>query len=290
MPVEALESSLLLFVGAVFVVSLAIGSFLNVVIHRLPLMMEREWHVHCRELAGEEEPEKDEPPFNLAVPRSRCPNCQHPIGALENIPVISYLLQRGLCRHCKAPISARYPIVELLTAVLSAVVAWHFGFGLSALFALLLTWTLIALTFIDLDHQLLPDAITQPVLWFGLAISLWAVFVPVQTALVGALAGYLSLWSVYHLFRLLTGKEGMGYGDFKLLALLGAWLGWQQLPLVILLSSLVGAVVGISLIVFRKHERSVPIPFGPYLAAAGWIALIWGQELTAAYLRWTAPT
>ncbi|WP_303907587.1 prepilin peptidase [Thiohalomonas denitrificans] len=274
-----------LFVGAIFVLGLAVGSFLNVVIYRLPVMMESAWRLHCQELVGETAAPAESEPFNLARPASRCPHCGHRIGPLENIPLFSYLFQKGRCRHCKAPISARYPAVELTTAILSAVTAWHFGFGWEAAFALLLTWGLVALTFIDLDHQLLPDDITLPLLWLGLGLSLAGVFVPPATAIIGAAAGYLSLWTVYQLFRLATGKEGMGYGDFKLLGLLGAWLGWQSLPVIIILSSVVGAAVGIGLILFRGHERGTPIPFGPYLAAAGWLALLWGEDLTRAYLR-----
>ncbi len=274
-----------LFAGVVFVLGLAIGSFLNVVIYRLPVMMERAWRLHCQELAGDVAVSADSEPFDLARPGSSCPHCKHPIGPLENIPLLSYVLQKGRCKHCKAPISPRYPAVELTTAVLSAITAWHFGFGWQAAFALLLTWGLIALTFIDIDHQLLPDDITLPLLWLGLLLSLAALFVPPATSIVGAAAGYLSLWAVYQLFRLATGKEGMGYGDFKLLGLLGAWMGWQSLPVIIILSSVVGAAVGIGLILFRGHERGTPIPFGPYLAAAGWLALLWGEDLTRAYLR-----
>lgn len=279
----------LLFAGIVFVFGLAVGSFLNVVIYRLPVMMERAWRLHCHELTGQPDSQADPKPFNLARPGSHCPHCGHAIGALENIPLFSYVLQKGRCRHCQAPIAFRYPAVELLTALLSAVTAWHFGFGWQGLFALLLTWGLVALTFIDLDHQLLPDDITLPFLWLGLLLSLGGIFVPVETAVIGAIAGYLSLWTVFQVFRLVTGKEGMGYGDFKLLAMLGAWLGWQALPVIIILSSVVGAVVGIGLILFRGHERNVPIPFGPYLTAAGWLALLWGDDLTGAYLQLIIP-
>lgn len=266
---------------------LVVGSFLNVVIYRLPVMLNRSWQSQCAELTGGEAA-ADQDTFNLAVPGSTCPHCGHRIRAWENIPVISYLLQRGRCTACGEHISLRYPIIEAVTALLTAAVALHFGFGWQALAAMVLTWGLIALTMIDFDHQLLPDDITLPLLWLGLLLSLFGVFVDAPTALIGAMAGYLSLWSVYHVFRLLTGKEGMGYGDFKLLAVLGAWLGWQMLPLIILLSSLVGAVVGITLILVRGHDRNIPIPFGPYLAAAGWLTLLWGQELTALYLGWMA--
>lgn len=272
----------LVFVPLASLLGLFIGSFLNVVIHRLPRMMELEWHAQAAELRGEPQPEQDR--FNLATPRSRCPHCGHLITALENIPVVSYLVLRGKCRHCSAPISRRYPAVELVTAALTGFAAWHFGYGIAALGAMLLLWTLVALTFIDLDTQLLPDSLTLPLVWLGLGFNLWDTYTPLSSAVIGAMAGYLSLWSVYWLFKLTTGKEGMGYGDFKLLAAIGAWLGWQMLPLVILLSSLVGAVVGVALIVQARHGRNVPIPFGPYLAAAGIIALFWGQDITALYL------
>ena len=272
----------LVFVALATLVGLFVGSFLNVVIHRLPRMMEREWHAQAAELRGE--PVPDAEPYNLATPRSRCPHCGHLITALENIPVVSYLVLRGRCRHCSAPISRRYPVVEMLSALLSGYAAWHFGFGLAAAGALLFVWTMIALTFIDLDTQLLPDSLTLPLLWVGLLFNLGGTYAPLADAVVGAVAGYLSLWSVYWLFKLATGKEGMGYGDFKLLAAIGAWLGWQMLPLTILFSSLVGAVIGIGLIAAARHGRNVPIPFGPYLAAAGVLALFWGEALTKLYL------
>ena len=262
---------------------LLVGSFLNVVIHRLPKMMEREWQVQCAELRGETLPAAA--PFNLVAPRSRCPHCGHGISALENIPVLSWLLLRGRCRGCGTPISARYPVVEALTGLLSGYAAWHFGAGWQAAGALLLLWALIALTFIDLDTQYLPDSITLPLVWLGLLFNLWQTFVPLETAVIGAMAGYLALWLVFWGFKLATGKEGMGYGDFKLLAALGAWLGWKMLPLTILFSSLVGAVVGIALILFRRHGRDTPIPFGPYLAGAGVLALFWGEAATREYLR-----
>jgi len=263
-------------------VGLFVGSFLNVVIHRLPRMMERDWHAQAAELRGEQAPANER--FNLATPRSRCPHCGHQITMLENIPIVSYVVLRGRCAHCGAGISRRYPIVEALSALLSAYAAWHFGFGASALGALLFVWAMVALTFIDLDTQLLPDDITLPLLWLGLAFNLGTTFAELPDAVIGATAGYLALWSVFWLFKLATGKEGMGYGDFKLLAAIGAWLGWQMLPLTILLSSLVGAVVGILLIVVARHGRNVPIPFGPYLAAAGLIALFWGERITERYL------
>lgn len=265
------------------IIGLFVGSFLNVVIHRLPQMMENEWQMQAAELRGETV--TPQPVFNLATPRSRCPHCGHLISAMENIPVISYLVLRGRCRHCSASISLRYPAIELITAALSACAIWHFGATLAGLGALLFIWTALALTFIDFDTQLLPDALTLPLLWAGLALNLFDTYAPLASAVTGAMAGYLALWSVYWLFRLLTGKEGMGYGDFKLLAAIGAWVGWEVLPLTILLSSLVGAIVGVGLIVFARHERNTPIPFGPYLAAAGVIALFWGKPVTELYLH-----
>jgi leader peptidase (prepilin peptidase) / N-methyltransferase len=286
--IELLSTHPTLFLCVVAVLGLIVGSFLNVVIHRLPLMMEREWHSQCAELTNNSAPtDNPEQVLTLSKPRSRCPHCDHAISAFENIPVISYLWLRGRCSGCQAKISARYPIIELLTALTSVAVAWHFGFSWATLAALFFTWALITLTMIDFDYQLLPDSITLPFLWLGLTLSLWPVFVDSPTAIVGALAGYLSLWSIYWLFKLLTGKEGMGYGDFKLLALLGAWMGWQALPVIILLSSVVGAVVGITLIVVRGRDRNIPIPFGPYLATAGWITLMWGEDISAAYLRFS---
>lgn len=277
------QNSLGSFVAFTALLGLIIGSFLNVVIFRLPVMLKNEWAAQCNELQGSESPE-DSAPYNLRVPRSHCLSCGHKISAVENIPVISYLFLRGRCKHCKTPISPRYPSIELLTAVLSGVVAWKFGFAWQTFYALLLTWSLISLSFIDIDHQLLPDDITLPVLWIGLGLSIFGIFTDMQSALIGAMAGYLSLWSVYKLFKLLTGKEGMGYGDFKLLALFGAWLGWQALPMIILLSSLVGTVIGLSMILLLGRDRQLPIPFGPYLAIAGWIALLWGSEINNAYL------
>ena len=262
---------------------LVVGSFLNVVIHRLPRMMERDWQCQCAELRGEEMPEGEA--FSLARPRSRCPSCGHPISALENIPIVSWLFLRGKCSACQAPISVRYPVVEAVTGLLTAFAAVHFGFGWSAVGAIILVWSLIALTFIDFDTKYLPDSITLPLLWCGLLFNLAGTYADLHSAVVGAMAGYLALWSVYWVFKLVTGKEGMGYGDFKLLAALGAWQGWQMLPLIILLSSLVGAVVGILLIILARRGRDVPIPFGPYLATAGLLALFWGREITQYYLR-----
>jgi leader peptidase (prepilin peptidase)/N-methyltransferase len=282
---DAFSQSPGLFVGTCTVLGLIIGSFLNVVIHRLPKMMEREWRVQCAELAGDHNREVTVTErYNLILPASACPHCGHKIGALENIPLLSYLWLRGRCSECKAPIGRRYPIVEAVTGLISGYAAWHFGFGWTALAALVFCWTLIALTFIDFDTQLLPDDLTLPLLWLGLLLNMNGLFTDLQSAVIGAIAGYLVLWSVYWLFKLVTGKEGMGYGDFKLLAALGAWLGWKLLPAIILLSSVVGAVVGIALILFARHGRSVPIPFGPYLAGGGLVALFWGQPLTQAYL------
>lgn len=261
---------------------LLIGSFLNVVIHRLPKMMQRESDNYVAQESGQPLPHTDK--YNIMVPRSACPQCGHQITALENIPVLSYLFLRGKCIECKAVISARYPIVELMTGALSAFLVWRFGSGLAGLSTLVFAYLLIAMTFIDLDTQLLPDDLTLPLLWCGLLVNLNGAFVPLGDAVIGAVAGYLSLWSVYWLFKLTTGKEGMGYGDFKLLAAMGAWLGWKMLPVIILLSSLVGALVGISLILFARHGRDTPIPFGPYLAAAGVIALLYGRSIVEAYL------
>ncbi len=267
---------------------LMVGSFLNVVIHRLPLIMERDWRDQCAEFLEQPEQAPTDEPLSLSRPRSRCPHCRHAIGALENIPVISYLWLRGKCSGCGTRISPRYPIIEIVTALLSVTVAWHFGFSWLLAGGLLLTWSLIALTMIDFDHQLLPDNITLPLLWLGLVFNLGGAYTDIDSAVIGAMAGYLSLWSIYWLFKLLTGKEGMGFGDFKLLALLGAWLGWQALPVIILLSSAVGAVIGIGLIVLRGRDRNIPIPFGPYLAIAGWIAFLWGERITQTYLQFAS--
>jgi leader peptidase (prepilin peptidase)/N-methyltransferase len=274
-----LEQSPLAFTIVCILLGLVVGSFLNVVIHRLPIMLEREWRA---EYAAVEAPKER---FDLMMPRSRCPHCGHGITALENVPIISYLLLRGRCSACHAPISPRYAIVEAFTGILSGVVAWHFGFSADAFGALFLTWGLIALAGIDIETQLLPDRITLPLLWLGLLCNARGMFTDLHSAVFGAVAGYLSLWLIYHLFRLATGKEGMGYGDFKLYALIGAWLGWQQLLVVILLASGVGAVTGLSLLGLRRIAHvDVPVPFGPFLAAAGWIALLWGHPLIGAYL------
>jgi leader peptidase (prepilin peptidase)/N-methyltransferase len=280
-----------LFAGSVFVLGLVVGSFLNVVIYRVPIMLEREWRTQASEMLENPVP-APEPPFNLSSPRSACPSCKAPISAWQNIPVISWLALRGRCAACAARISIRYPLVEVSTAVLSVWVAWHFGFGAPALCALIVTWTLIALTGIDIDHQLLPDSLTLTLMWAGLLAAIVvgpmvgvALPVSARDAIIGASAGYLSLWLVYHLFKLVTGKEGMGYGDFKLYAALGAWLGWKVLPLIILLSAATGAVLGMLMIVLRGRDRAAPMPFGPYLAAAGWLAMMYGDDLVGGYLR-----
>ena len=291
--------NLALFAGTVFVFGLVIGSFLNVVIYRLPIMLERDWRAQAADLltpvAESSAPPAPQPAverLTLSTPGSACPACKAPIKAWQNIPVVSWLLLRGRCAACKAPISVRYPLVELATGLLSAWVAWHFGFGAAAACGLLITWSLIALTGIDIDHQLLPDGITLPLMWAGLLAAVIVgpvagspIPVSARDALIGAASGYVSLWLVFHAFRLVTGKEGMGYGDFKLFAALGAWLGWKLLPLVILLSAFTGAVIGILMIVLRGRDRSVPMPFGPYLAAAGWIAMMYGDVLVDGYLR-----
>ena len=269
------------------VVSLCVGSFLNVVILRLPRMMEEAWQRECAALSGETEADEDSrTSLGLSTPRSHCPSCGTTIGALDNIPVLSYLMLRGRCRHCGVGISARYPLIEAAAAVIAVVTLITLGPSPQSLVALLLAWALITLAVIDLDTQLLPDSITLPLLWLGLIFNATGGFVSLEAAFWGAVAGYLSLWSVYHLFRLLTGKEGMGYGDFKLLAALGAWLGWTLLPALILVSSLVGAIVGIALIAIRGHDRNIPIPFGPYLAAAGLICLWWGPQIKTLWLTW----
>jgi len=283
---ELLASSPALFVILAVLLGLMVGSFLNVVIHRLPLMMEREWREQCTELLGQPIADKDQPALSLWRPRSRCPQCGHLISAAENIPLLSYALQRGRCAHCQTAISVQYPLVEAASGLLAGIVAWKLGFGWPAAAALIFTWTLLAASIIDFRHQLLPDDLTLPLLWLGLGIALFGVFADLPSAVIGAMAGYLALWTVYQLFRLLTGKEGMGFGDFKLLAALGAWTGWQYLVTIIILSSLVGALFGLALILFRQRDRQIPMPFGPFLAAAGWIALLWGGQINTAYLRW----
>ena len=294
------SSSPALFAGSVFLLGLIIGSFLNVVIYRLPIILEREWRSQATEVLSTSSASEGPPPappldrFTLSTPRSACPKCKAPITALQNIPVVSWLALRGRCASCKARISARYPLVELATGVLSAWVAWHFGFGAPAACALLVTWALIALTGIDIDHQLLPDNISLPLMWAGLLASVAvgsvtgaALPVSPKDAIIGAAAGYISLWLVFHAFKLVTGKEGMGYGDFKLFAALGAWLGWKVLPLVIVLSAATGAVLGIFMIAVKGRDRRVPMPFGPYLAGAGWLAMMYGDWLLNTYLRFS---
>ena len=283
--IQLMAESPAYFISTVFVVSLLVGSFLNVVIYRLPIMMERSWRRDCEQFLHPDSvnSQAETTPFNLVKPDSTCPKCQHLIRAWENIPVFSWLVLRGKCSKCSNPISIRYPLVELTTAVLSSLAAWHFGFGMAAMVAVVATWLLIAMTFIDLDKMLLPDQLTLSLLWIGLVVSVSDTFVSAQDAIIGAALGYVCLWSLYWAFKLLTGKEGMGYGDFKLLAALGALVGWQQLPVVILLSSFVGAIVGVSLIVIQGRDKSQPIPFGPYLAAAGWLTLLYGDWLVDQY-------
>jgi leader peptidase (prepilin peptidase)/N-methyltransferase len=281
-----LEHNPALLIATSGILGLMVGSFLNVVIYRLPVMMERDWRAQAREYLDQPRTDTDTP-LTLAKPASRCPHCGHKIRFYENIPVLSYLVLGGKCSSCGTGISLRYPLIELLTGILSAVVAWHFGFGWQTATALLLTWALIALSVIDFDHQLLPDSITLPVLWLGLLLSLFPVFVDMRSSLIGAIAGYMSLWTIYQAFKLLTGKEGMGFGDFKLLALLGAWMGWQALPMIVLLSSAVGAILGGALIAIRGRDSQTPMPFGPFLAIAGWIALLWGDRISSAYLGWS---
>ncbi len=265
--------------------SLLVGSFLNVLIYRLPIMLERSWRQEYQDYFAEgNNPPAQTETYNLFLPRSACPHCGHQITALENIPLLSWLFLKGRCSSCQHPISARYPLVELLCALASVTVAFYYPPGWALAGALLLTWILLALTFIDFDKLLLPDQLTLPLLWVGLLLNLSQQFVPLADAVIGAIAGYMVLWSIYWAFKLLTGKEGMGYGDFKLLAALGAWLGWQSLPLILILSSCVGAILGITLVVMRRHQQSKPMPFGPYLAIAGWIALLWGEQLTSWYL------
>jgi leader peptidase (prepilin peptidase)/N-methyltransferase len=269
------------FTALALAVGLAVGSFLNVVIHRLPKMMEREWQAQCAELRGEPAPPRER--YDLATPRSSCPACGHRIGLLENVPILSYLWLRGRCSACGGRISARYPVVEAATGLLTAYCAWRFGLGWQGLSAMLFVWGMVALTFIDFDTQLLPDSITLPLLWAGLLINLRGTFTDLASAVIGATAGYLLLWSVYWAFKLLTGREGMGFGDFKLLAAIGAWLGWKMLPFVILASSVVGVVVGVALMILARRGRDVPIPFGPYLAGAALIALFWGAPIVEGY-------
>ena len=289
---ELVRESAPIFIAIVFAFALLIGSFLNVVIYRLPIMMEHEWRRQADELINTpSEQELPEGRFDLVVPRSRCPSCGTLITALQNVPVISYLFLKGRCAKCKTSISVRYPLVELLTALLAATAAWYFGPGWEALMAIALTLALVPIAMIDADTQLIPDSIVLPLMWLGLAMSLFhpfpgsnTLFISPTDAIIGAMAGYLALWSIFWLFKLITGKDGMGYGDFKLLAALGAWLGWQQLPIIIMMSAVVGAVINITMIVARGRDRSIPIPFGPYLAAAGWITMLWGETIKNTYI------
>lgn len=283
-PLDLLASSPLAFAVCALILGLLVGSFLNVVIHRLPKMLEREWQTQARDILKLPEEPKG-PTYNLAVPHSACPHCGHKIRGWENLPVISYLALRGRCSSCQAPIGKRYPLVELASGLITAFIAWHFGFGWQAGAFMLLSWGLLAMSLIDADHQILPDVLVLPLLWLGLILNIDALNASLVDAVWGAVAGYLSLWTVYWLFKLVTGKEGMGHGDFKLLAMLGAWGGWQVLPLTILLSSLVGAVLGVIMLRLRDAQTSTPIPFGPYLAIAGWIALLWGDQITASYMH-----
>jgi leader peptidase (prepilin peptidase)/N-methyltransferase len=285
--IEQLQQNHALFLSVIAFLGLTVGSFLNVVIFRLPVMLENEWKIQCQELMPLEKTEDNKEIFNLILPASHCRNCGHKITFWENIPVLSYILLKGKCSYCGNKISLRYPIIELTTGLLSILVAWHFGFSWQTAFALLLTWALIALSMIDYDHKLLPDNIVIPFLWLGLLINLNEVFTDITSSIIGATVGYLSLWSIFWLFKLISGKDGMGYGDFKLLAMLGAWLGWQYLLQIVLLSSLAGAIVGISLVIVFGRDRTIPIPFGPYLAVAGWISLLWGEDIIQAYLRFS---
>ncbi len=288
---QAFAESTPLFLISVALLGLLVGSFLNVVIHRVPIMLQRAWRDQCHEVLQMPTAEALEAEaVSLVRPRSQCPHCGVTIKASDNIPLLSFLLLKGRCANCAKRISWRYPVVEALTAVLSLIVAWRLGFNVPTIWALLLTWCLIALSFIDLDHQILPDNITLPVLWLGLLANVFNTFTDLQSAVLGAVAGYASLWLVFHGFKLLTGKEGMGFGDFKLFAVFGAWLGWQALPLIILLSAFSGAVIGILLITLRGRDRDIPIPFGPYLSVAGWIALLWGEQITRAYLQFARLT
>lgn len=281
-----LQASPLAFIICFAILGLLVGSFLNVVILRLPRMMERDWRRQCQELLELPLDETGPSPLGLIKPRSHCPQCNHQIRWYENIPVLSYVFLGGKCAGCGKHISLRYPSIEIVAAALAAVCAWHFGYGMAAVFATLLSWALLTLAMIDFDTQFLPDDITLPFLWLGLAVNLFSLFASLQAAVLGAICGYGILWLIFQVFRLLTGKEGMGFGDFKLLGMLGAWLGWEALPVIIILASFAGAIVGISMIVLSGHDRRQPIPFGPYLAVGGWIALIWGDAIGMAYLNW----
>lgn len=286
---ELLASSQMLFIILALLLGLMVGSFLNVVIYRLPLIMEQEWRSQCQELFGQEDKGAGKAHLSLWGPRSQCPHCGHLITAIENIPLFSYLRQGGRCAHCQGAISLQYPLVEALSGILAGIIAWKLGFGWPTLAALAFTWILLAASLIDFHHQLLPDDLILPLLWLGLFVALFHLFADLPSAVIGAMVGYLSLWSVYQVFRLLTGKEGMGHGDFKLLAALGAWVGWQYLIAIIILSSLAGAVFGLILMLARGRDRQIPMPFGPFLAIAGWIVLLWGDAINRTYLQWLGP-
>jgi leader peptidase (prepilin peptidase)/N-methyltransferase len=283
--IQLLQAQPVFFVIAMALLGLIIGSFLNVVIYRLPIMMQQDWQKQCCELLDIKNENGEEQQVNLIFPGSSCPACQHKITALENIPVISYLFLKGRCKSCNAKISPQYPLIEILTGLTTACITWHFGFSLQTLFAVLLTWALICLSVIDLEHSLLPDDITLPFMWLGLACNIFGIFTDITSSLIGAMLGYSILWLIFMSFKVITGKEGMGYGDFKLLALLGAWLGWQSLPLIILLSSITASIIGIAMIIFKGKDKAAAFPFGPYLAIAGWITLLWGEELIGTYLN-----
>jgi leader peptidase (prepilin peptidase) / N-methyltransferase len=284
--ITVLQQSPVFFYTIVGIFGLMVGSFLNVVIYRLPKIMEREWRYECSVLLELTPPVESEHKYNLILPRSACPHCLHKISALENIPLLSFILLGGKCRYCKQNISRRYPFIELSSSLLALVIAMHFGVTIHTLLAMAFTWSLLVLSVIDYDHQLLPDNITLPFLWLGIIANMFGIFTDVYSSLLGVIFGYFTLWAVYMVFKLITGKEGMGYGDFKLLAMIGAWLGWQSLPLIIIISSLLGSIIGICLIIFKSYTKSQPIPFGPYLALGGWIALLFDDKLIALYLNW----
>lgn len=283
--ISAFESNFWLFITTIIIIGLSVGSFLNVVIYRVPIMLEKEWRSECHSFLEVQVVGPDNPKFNLLKPDSSCPSCGHKIRFWENIPVISYLFLKGKCSNCSAHISLQYPTVEIVTAALSLAVALKYGVTIQTIFGLILTWSLISLTMIDAKKMLLPDNITLPILWLGLLVNTFGVFTNLHSAVLGAAIGYMVLWSIYKLFKKITGKEGMGYGDFKLLATLGAWMGWEMLPQIILLSSFVGAFIGIAMIIFTRHDKNIPIPFGPYLAIAGWIAFIWGDQINRLWLN-----
>ena len=285
--VSYLADNLLLLLTYSFLIGSFLGSFINVVIHRVPLMLERQWKADCQELLSINSNNSLLSKYNLWAPRSHCPSCNHQVKVIENIPIISYLFLKGKCSNCGVKISLQYPLVELLTAILTTIVVWKFGFNIQSLGAVIFTWYLIALSGIDIKTQYLPDNMTLPLLWLGIILNIFSTYTDLTSSVLGAIFGYISLWLVFHIFKLVTGKEGMGYGDFKLLAALGAWMGWQLLPLIILLSSAVGAIIGITMIMTKLQERSKPIPFGPYLAVAGWIAMLYGEQLMGLYLAKT---